>query len=264
MKRRTTARALLALIASGFVALPATAQQYRDPELYEDYQRQPYREPEPEGEPRAVSEAHFVADLGARFIGIEDTDGQSFAGQMTYYAPIGERLGFALGGDLGFGSVDGDFGEVVGLHTAAFWRNPRGGYVGAIVVFDHISEFQRVNTSAIGGAYLGRWDWMTTLGYDGGDGPGVGLFSFEAGYYPSRQFRVGGQLDTGTNETIGGAALLHWQPSEDSTVTIHADLGGGKLSDEGFYRIGFGVTFSFSERKTLVDQLRGDRLLSFE
>lgn len=212
----------------------------------------------------AVSEPHFVLDVGARFLGIDDVDGQSFAAQGTFYAPFAEQMGFAIGGDLGFGSVEGDFGEVLGVHGSTFWRHPESGYVGMILVYDHVSRLDRVNVSGIGGLYLGRVDLSTTLGYDGGDGPDVGLFAFEAAYYTSDAFRLGLTFDVGTNSTYAGGVVLHWQPAEDAPVTLRTDIGGGELDDTGFYRIGLGVTIAFADGKSLRDQLRGDRLLSFE
>jgi hypothetical protein len=58
--------------------------------------------------------------------------------------------------------------------------------------------------------------------------------------------------------------MLHWQPAEDSPVTLRLNAGGGELDDEGFYSVGIGLTLSFADRKSLRDQLRGDRLLFFE
>ncbi len=220
-----------------------------------------------QGEERAtaaVSQAHFVGDFAANFVGIDDIDSQSFTGGATFYTPLVDGFGIALGGDLGFGSVEGDFGEVIGLHGAGFWRDPGVGYMGAALTFDHVSAFQRVNISAIGGAYLSDWDLMTALGYDGGDGPGVGLFSFETGYYVTDQLRLGGGLAFGTNDTISGNALIHWQPAQDSPIALHANVGGGEIDDEGFYSVSFGLTVTFADRKSLRDQLRGDRLLVFE
>ncbi len=225
----------------------------------ESYDRDRYGEEAP-----AVSQAHFVADFGARFVGIDDVDSQSFVGGATFYAPLDDRLGIALGGDLGFGAVDSDFGEAIGLHGAGFWRDPDIGYVGAALVFDHVSDFQRVNISAIGGLYLGAWDFLGAAGYDGGDGPGNGLFSLETGGYTSEQLRLGGGLEFGTNETISGGVLIHWQSAEDSPVALRANVGGGEFKDEGFYSIGIGITISFSDRKSLRDLLRRDRLLVFE
>ena len=232
-------------------AAPVVAQQRYGEERYEE-------------RASAVSQAHFVADFGARFVGIDDVDSQSFVGGATFYAPVDDSFGIALGGDLGFGAVEGDFGEAIGLHGAGFWRDPDVGYAGAALVFDHVSDFQRVNISAIGGLYLGGWDFLGAAGYDGGDGPGDGLFSLETGWYASEQLRLGGGLEFGTNETISGGVLIHWQPAEDSPVALRANLGGGEFDDEGFYSIGIGITISFSDRKSLRDLLRRDRLLVFE
>jgi len=215
-------------------------------------------------EPAAVSQAHFAGDFGANFTGINDVDSQSFAGGATFYSPVGGGLGIALGGNLGFGAVDGDFGEVVGLHGAGFWRDPNSGYAGASLIFDHVSDYQRVNVSAIGGIYLNDWDMMSAAGYDGGDGPNVGLFSFETGYYMTDQLRLGGKLTFGTDDTFSGGGLFHWQPAPNSPVTLSANIGGGELDDEGFYSVGLGFTVTFSNRKSLRDQLRTDRLLIFE
>ena len=264
--RTSTARAAHWAVALLLVclALPAGAQRrggYEDESDEYYYSRE---QPEPPIENRAVSEPHFVGDFGARFIGIGDIDSQAFAGGATWYTPIGESLGIGLGGDLGFGAADGDFGEVVGLHGAAFWRDPRAGYLGAAVVFDHVSDFQRVNVSAIAGGFVEQVDLLAQAGYEAGDGPEAGVFSFEVGYYTSNQFRLGGNIDIGTEETVSGGLLLHWQPAHDSPVTLRADIGGGEFDDEGFYSVGFGITFSFSARKSLRDQLRGDRLKIFE
>lgn len=216
-----------------------------------------------EAEP-AVSQAHFVADFSANFTEIDDVDSQSFVGGTTFYAPVNEMFGIALGGDLGFGAVEGDFGEAIGLHGAGFWRDPDVGYAGAALVFDHVSDFQRVNISAIGGLYFGAWDFMGTAGYDGGDGPGNGLFSLDTGWYTSEQLRLGAGLEFGTDDTISAGVLIHWQPAEDSPVALRANAGGGEFDDEGFYSIGIGITISFSDRKSLRDLLRRDRLLVFE
>lgn len=214
--------------------------------------------------PKAVSQAHFVAEFSSAFLGIDDTDSQSFTGGGTYYAPFGDSLGLAIGGDAGFGAVDGDFGEAINLHAAGFWRDPELGYLGSALTFDHVTDFQRVNISAIGGLYAGDWDLAAAAGYDGGDGPGVGLFSFSAGWYLHESLRLGGDLQLGTNDTVAAAALAHWQPAHDSPVTLHAGIGGGEIGDEGFYSVTIGLTVSFGPRASLRRQLRADRLLIFE
>lgn len=249
MTERTANRPLLGLcsvLALLLAAAPVFAQQGDD------------------REPPAVSKAHFTGDFGASFDSIDDVDRQSFTGGSTFYAPVADVFGIAVGGDLGFGAADGDFGEVVGVHGAGFWRDPRSGYIGAALTFDHVSDFQRVNVSAIGGAYLNDWDLMSAAGYDGGDGPGVGLFSFETGYYLTSNLRLGGELAFGTDDTISGGGLIHWQPAPDSPVTLSAHVGGGELDNTGFYAVSLGLTVTFSDRKSLRDQLRTDRLLIFD
>jgi len=209
----------------------------------------------------AVSEQHAVLRGDFAASGQNDFDVQRFNLGGTFLAPLQDNLGVAINGEVGFAHLENDVEEDIGAGADVFWRDPNKGFAGLGYSWDRISFADRHTADAFVGMYRGDWDFEMSGGFNGGDGEEIGFFRAGLANYLTPDVRLGAGFSTASEETFAAEFSGDWRPlGADSRLVLTADVGGGTSNDDGFYTVGFGAIVHFAKPKTLIRQLREDRL----
>ena len=186
---------------------------------------------------RAVSAPVLTVDGSGGSVGGSPTGLFSASGT----APVGDRFGIQLDGELG---QSGDRGQG-GTGAHVFWRDPAVALVGATAMWSRIGGWNVFRYGVEAEAYLGDFTLAPSAGLQHGDAnkgsSSSGYAALDLSWYARDDLKlnIGG---SGYSNVRGGFAGVEWQPMADTPFTLFADGGGGNRAP-GFALAGIRFTF---------------------